>query len=715
MKKIKQGEKDFLFYQQQLERDLSFMDMTTLDEVRQKAQDKMTAKCKERQKKKFDQLMARSEEKHTSGSIVNPDKWVKNYSSKQLTMNEKKVLAKGLNFSLTPAKIPIPEIIVSVENGLRKVKSGKSQAARINVIGALKKAKLPVSNISSSESRAIKDLNKDSSIVILPADKGRLTVVLDKTDYDSKVKSMLSDSKTYKKLSRDPASALERKMNSFLLSLKRSGVLPSSLYYQLRSSSGKTPQFYGLPKIHKPGVPLRPIVSFVNSPTYRLSKHLVTLLSPLVGKTSSNVANSFEFSGFIANQSLPDGVTLVSFDVVSLFTKIPVDVAADVAYERLQEDPTLGDRTMLSPDQIKQLLLLCLNAAYLAYDNEFYQQTFGTAMGSPVSVVVADLVMEDVEERALRTYHSPPLFWKRYVDDICAALERNNIDDFKQHIDSIEPSIKFTMELESNKQLSFLDTTIHHHEDGSLSTTVYRKPTQTDKYLSFDSHHPMEHKRAVATTLFHRAKKICSFHLDRVKEEEHVTQALRQNGYPLKMIERISKKMSTNSARNSIMEDRQPVATVVLPYIRNVSESIRRILTPLNIRTCFRPHKTLRQLLVHPKTPIQINQRNGVVYKITCGTCKEVYIGQTGRTLQHRVKEHQRALTSFDAIYNTSAVAEHAIRRNHQIDWSNVKVIDCQQNWTQRCLLESWYIKKTSNTINRENGPLPEVYNALIT
>ncbi len=108
-------------------------------------------------------------------------------------------------------------------------------------------------------------------------------------------------------------------------------------------------------------------------------------------------------------------------------------------------------------------------------------------------------------------------------------------------------------------------------------------------------------------------KKICSFHLDRVKEEEHVTQALRQNGYPLKMIERISKKMSTNSARNSIMEDRQPVATVVLPYIRNVSESIRRILTPLNIRTCFRPHKTLRQLLVHPKTPIQINQRNGVV------------------------------------------------------------------------------------------------------
>ena len=71
-------------------------------------------------------------------------------------------------------------------------------------------------------------------------------------------------------------------------------------------------------------------------------------------------------------------------------------------------------------------------------------------MGSPVSVVVADLVMEDVEERALTTYHSPPLFWKRYVDDVCTALQEKDIKEFKKHLDSIEPSIKFTMESESN-------------------------------------------------------------------------------------------------------------------------------------------------------------------------------------------------------------------------------------------------------------------------
>ena len=108
----------------------------------------------------------------------------------------------------------------------------------------------------------------------------------------------------------------------------------------------------------------------------------------------------------------------------------------------------------------------------------------------------------------------------------------------QKHLDSIEPSIKFTMESESNGKITFLDTEIHHHEDGSLSITVYRKKTHMDKYLSFDSHHPMAHKNAVAGTLFNRANKICSFHPDRFKEEVHITTALKRYGYPLAVIKR---------------------------------------------------------------------------------------------------------------------------------------------------------------------------------
>ena len=101
---------------------------------------------------------------------------------------------------------------------------------------------------------------------------------------------------------------------------------------------------------------------------------------------------------------------LVSFDVVSLFTKVPIELAIHVAKERLQEDNTLEDRTALSINEIIQLLEFCLKATYFSFRGKYYQQIFGTAMGSPVFVVVADMVMENIEQRALNSFSHPLSF-----------------------------------------------------------------------------------------------------------------------------------------------------------------------------------------------------------------------------------------------------------------------------------------------------------------
>ena len=138
-----------------------------------------------------------------------------------------------------------------------------------------------------------------------------------------------------------------------------------------------------------------------DSPTYVLSKHLVSILSPLVGKSPSYMRNSADFASFIAGQAVHQGMTLVSFDIVLLFTKVPVNLAAKVAQERLTADQLLVDHTALSPDEVVGLLEFCLWAVYLPYRGETFQQVFGTAMGSPVSVTVANLVMKDVEQKAL--------------------------------------------------------------------------------------------------------------------------------------------------------------------------------------------------------------------------------------------------------------------------------------------------------------------------
>ena len=135
--------------------------------------------------------------------------------------------------------------------------------------------------------------------------------------------------------------------------------------------------------------------------------------------------------------------------------------------------------------------------------------------------------MEDKEKRALSTYPIPLPFWKMYVDDTLTALLQDKVQHFRQHLNPIETTIQFTIEMEAEGALVFLT----HHTDGSLSTTVFRKSIHTDKYLGFQSHHPLAHKVAVARTLFDRAEKICSDFPDSEKEKEHVAKAL-QNSHP---------------------------------------------------------------------------------------------------------------------------------------------------------------------------------------
>ena len=365
---------------------------------------------------------------------------------------------------------------------------------------------------------------------------------------------------------------------------------------QLRSSGGRVPLLYGLPKVRKQAVPLRPIVSFVTSPTYQLSKFLVGVLAPLVGQTSSYVKNSKSFAEFITTQALTTQETLVSFDVVSLFTCIPTGLAVQVARQKLEEDPSLPERTDLSVDNIVGLLNLYLDATFLSFRGKVDRQVHGTAMRSLVSVVIANLVMEDVEERALATFHSPPRFWKRYVDNTCTALPRDMVKSFHSHLNNIEPCMQFTVEEESEDRiLPFLDVELCRESDGTVTTSVYRKTTHTNQYLSFASHHPVTHKGAVVSTLMSRANTLSSSGLQRVEEEKKIVDALKENGYPSRFI----RKHSCPTRHRQEVDVRKPRTTVTLPYINGLSEAVRRILTQLDIKVVFRPLGTLRHMLVH--------------------------------------------------------------------------------------------------------------------
>ena len=246
--------------------------------------------------------------------------------------------------------------------------------------------------------------------------------------------------------------------------------------------------------------------------------------------------------------TLVPGECLSSYDVSVLFTSVPIDPAFKIIKDLLLKDPTLKDRTVIGVDDIILLLESCLKNTYFSFQGQFFEQVEGAAMGSPVSPIVANLYMEYLEQKSLGTAPHHPRFWCRYVDDTFVIHKEANKQGFLQHINSVDPAIKFTVE--DNREdgsIPFLDIIVKPEENGGLSITVYRKPTHTDQYLQWDSHHNLTAKFSVINTLFHRAKTVCSNPVLLKQEKEHLRKALTQCKYPTWTLDKVEKRLNRSS------------------------------------------------------------------------------------------------------------------------------------------------------------------------
>ena len=329
-------------------------------------------------------------------------------------------------------------------------------------------------------------------------------------------------------------------------------------------------------------------------------------------------------------------------------------------------------------------------------------------MGSPISTVLANIYREDFKRKALRRFSPLPRVWWRYVDDTFVIIKRNALQEFLSHLNSVDTMIQFTMETESRMgELPFLDCLVRR-TGTRLRTTLYRKPTDTEKVLSFSSAHPKSVYASIACSMFHRALTLCTDATDQKLAQTEAFNRLLQNGYPKRFVKRQLDKVTHPTQKT------QPIwaATAIIPYKEGTSEAIRRILNNANVRVVFSKGRTLRSALVQLKDPVPIDQISNCVYKISCGDCPAEYIGQTAREFHTRLAEHKRRIKKpvrneldYQTLLHDSAIAGHALDTGHNIDLTNAKVLGRGFRSTQhRLAAEAVEIMKSDSAVNRMDG-----------
>ncbi|KYN09170.1 hypothetical protein ALC57_18725 [Trachymyrmex cornetzi] len=287
--------------------------------------------------------------------------------------------------------------------------------------------------------------------------------------------------------------------------------------------------------------------------------------------------------------------------------------------------------------------------------------------------------MRRLERLSLMSFNRSFPFYYRYVDDICMVVTPSDIDALLQAFNSFHPRLQFTIEIGGDK-LEFLDVTIFKL-NSKLIFDWYRKPSLSDRFLNFNSNHPVSQKKGTIYSLVDRAFILSdySFH---TKNLIFGINILLENDYPLPFIfntvnQRIKQLLRYhlysihNSTKN--LNDVQPSSWLTVPFIPHHTERFKRF-SNNDVRASFHSPNKMGKYRKVQKDSLSKNSKNNVVYKISCENCDATYVGQASRQLKSRISEHRNHIRHNAST--RSVITEHRLQHGHEFQWDNVEIFD---------------------------------------
>jgi len=407
-------------------------------------------------------------------------------------------------------------------------------------------------NLSSSHKQAIKNLSKQKQLIFKPADKGNSIVIMNREDYKNEALKQLNDPHYYKPLNEPLQPNTTLTLNKITNQLLKKGFITQKQHLYLKPPNNPRPRhFYILPKIHKPTSkwpspnipPCRPIISNCSSESSNLSRYLDNFLKPIATKHPSYLTNSQDFISKIRDQKIEPTDYLVTCDVSSLYTNMKLHRTMDIVKEAFTKYPDPLRPTNL----LLQLLNIILHKNDFQFDNQFYLQTTGIAMGLSAAPSLADLYMTPFDEMAREGFHIKPKLYYRYLDDIFFIFSgtEDELNQYLTFLNNLIPGI--VLEMSYNlENINFLDITIFkytNNENCTLQTKTYFKETDTHSLLHKFSYHPKHTFHSIITSQILRFKRNSSFKIHFDQSCKILFYHLKHRGYNFRTLKNIKNKV----------------------------------------------------------------------------------------------------------------------------------------------------------------------------
>ena len=664
--------------------------------------------------------------------LIRESKWeravrpgaVVDMSGGKLSQNERKLLSFGVKFSTGTNG----SSALDIATALNRFKYQYATDPRVPDIDFIRASVIPHLEtgrhavLPDRYLKAFRSLQGKKHLTVISADKGGAVGVLLTTRYHALGLDVLEDTTQFVRVQEGDKEGHDVKEMQAAHNTRVNAIADKITDKDMKKAvqglvSPTTPLMPAMtpyPKLHKDPIVARPVISNINAPHSRSSKWASQVLAGCVGIISgAHISSTQDFHRKVKMHQAKG--RLMSLDIKSLFTNIPVDECIEVIRDH-STGPSPAFNLPVDPNIFCELLSMCTSFNQFSFLDQHYRQVSGLPMGSSLSPVMANIYMEMFETYLMQDMipdYMKPSLWYRFVDDVFACFEDMSLfATFLEHLNSIRPTIQFTFELSRRERvieglpdlptdivesLPFLELEVMRKSNGKLVFRIYRKPCHAGNYLHAFSYQPLSQKTSVIRSLFLRAYRYCE---EQYLQEElqTVQQGFLQLGYTEEFIRKCNlsahkgrmnelKKENLQSlqelpfAENTTVpaEKQEPLATITLPY-HPCMLKLRPRLSEMGIRLTFSSNSAIgRQLRRKNTTRVQ---PRGSVYVVNCSGCDDVYVGQTGKPIEERMGEHSRDAVN-DSQY--SAVHKHNALPGHIMDLRNPTPVfksDCKTTRT---------------------------------